>query len=491
MPDISNLTVSNITYDIKDAYGRLQLDEINSQISSFLQEDPERKLGLEVDFENKTFKRIGLCALAIDPYTGQPFSFDNYLMYSGRTRCNVSNDRTILAYYGDPTYKEDGSNGQVMVKQPKFYYKVEPIRLEPIADGCGYHLRKVRYWISDVPLQGFKVHPAFYNEKKEEKDCYFTGAYEASIFDVSENAYIQNDSYGDGTTRELANIEEDMLSSIAGIKPCSGLYTLLTRPNCEKLGNNRGSGWHNTTVQIEMAEALLQIIEFGTMNIQSVLGRGVDGISDNRAMNCAAITGATSYLGNESGRAETTQVTRSIDPETNMPIITTYNTNGTTSVSYRGRENPYANIYKWVQGLLIHGRGAPTKGGIPYVCNDFTFNENPTITTGQTYYDTSIFGYTSAGFTIPSSAGWINAMGYGNKDLDWLFMPSEVGGNSSLPVGDYISPYANINGLRASYVGGYWNAGDASRPGPFDWYLYNASSIRDRHLGGRAATWPK
>jgi hypothetical protein len=43
-------------------------------------------------------------------------------MYGGRMRCNVTDDGTITAFYGDSNYADDGSNGQVMVYQPKFYY---------------------------------------------------------------------------------------------------------------------------------------------------------------------------------------------------------------------------------------------------------------------------------------------------------------------------------------------------------------------------------
>jgi len=44
-------------------------------------------------------------------------------MFGGRKRCNVADDGTITAFYGESNYREDGSNGQVMVYQPKFYYR--------------------------------------------------------------------------------------------------------------------------------------------------------------------------------------------------------------------------------------------------------------------------------------------------------------------------------------------------------------------------------
>lgn len=82
-------------------------------------------LGLQVDFENKTFTRLaGAVGLSANS------DFDKFTMYGGRRRCNVLDDGTITAYYGDEGYTEDGSNGQVMVYQPAFYYKVVPLKLE-------------------------------------------------------------------------------------------------------------------------------------------------------------------------------------------------------------------------------------------------------------------------------------------------------------------------------------------------------------------------
>jgi hypothetical protein len=37
--------------------------------------------------------------------------FNKYSMYGGRMRCNVADNGTITAFYGDNNYKEDGSNG--------------------------------------------------------------------------------------------------------------------------------------------------------------------------------------------------------------------------------------------------------------------------------------------------------------------------------------------------------------------------------------------
>ena len=78
--------------------------------------------GLEIDYTNKTFKKI------LDNYDGSTFL--GAAPFDGRMRCNVADNGEIIAWEGDNTYKTDGSNGQVMIYQPKFYYKRIPITLD-------------------------------------------------------------------------------------------------------------------------------------------------------------------------------------------------------------------------------------------------------------------------------------------------------------------------------------------------------------------------
>jgi hypothetical protein len=63
-------------------------------------------VGLEVDYDNKSFTRTQQ-AQGLTMGSG----FDEYTMYGGRKRCNVADDGTINAFYGDDNYKDDGSNG--------------------------------------------------------------------------------------------------------------------------------------------------------------------------------------------------------------------------------------------------------------------------------------------------------------------------------------------------------------------------------------------
>lgn len=383
-------------------------------------------------------------------------------MLGGRKRCNVTNDGTIKAYYGQSGFKEDGSNGQVMVYQPKFYYLVVPITCEPIDNEVGgYHLKVANYYVSDTPRPGFKVHPAFINEDGLEVDYILIGAYEASIYDTSANAYLKQDE-------QVADFDKDLLCSIANVKPCSGLTQNLTSANIKKLAKNRGKGWHSTSIKDVSLEQLLMIIELGTMNTQDGIGKGVTSITDNTSYNCAVQTGSTSSLGNSTGRA-----TKSIGYK--GEDRTEYTGESQTSISFRGVENFWGNIWKLIEGLKFWGNGHML-GGQPYICKDFNYTESK-------HSD----NYEGVGFTLPNSNGWIKAMGY-SHDYDWLFIPSKVGGDSSKLVGDYSYITQNLNSYRCARLSGDWTHG--SRAGGFYWNCDGGVGVRTRYIGGRLVYIP-
>lgn len=417
-------------------------------------------LGVQVDYDNKTFKRLGA---AVGKSAGS--SFNAFGMYGGRQRCVVADNGTINKYYGDDGYVEDGSIGQVMVKQPKFYYRVSPIKTTKQSDGHGYILNKCNYYISDEPLEGFKIHPAFVDNNGKEIDYYLIGAYEGSIYDVSATAYLANDE-------QVMDNANDKFSSIAGVKPASGLTQDLTRPKIEQMCQNRGSRWHELSMQIASAEQMLMLVEYGCFDLQRQIGKGVVDITDNSSYNCSGITGSTASLGNGSGRASSTVIKIG-------STSTTETADGKTSVSYRGVENPYGNIWKFVMGMNVHGNGSQGFG-IPYICTDYNYAEEKMTD-----------NYVSAGFMLPSSGNYVKNMGYGNPDLDWLFLPAASGGgaDNALPVGDYISGEENLSGFRVALLGAGWNSSGWGAGG-WSWSVSYGVGFRYRSVAGRLAYLP-
>lgn len=413
--------------------------------------ETEDVLGITMDYKNKTCTRI---AGAKNLTAGA--DFDKFSMYGGRKRCNVSDGGTINAYYGDEGYTEDGSNGQVMVYQPKFYYLVCPLEYDRQETGYGYHLRKANYYVSETQRAGFKLHPAFYDKNGNEVDYILMSAYEGCIYDTSANAYLKNDE-------QVADFNNDKFASIAGARPASGLTKNLTRPNIEQMAKNRGEGWHSFGIKTASMEQLLMIVEMGMMNLQTAIGQGVVSITDNSSQSCASFTGST--IGNDTGEAVSSKDYAG----------TVQTASGKKSICYRGVENFWGNIWKFVYGVNIWGNGKMA-GGMPYICSDFNYAESKNTD-----------NYEGAGFTVTKSNGYISAMGYSTK-YDWLFMASECLGNSSLPVGDYTYITENLNGYRIARLGGYWAYGSIA--GGFCWSLHYGVGYRSLYVGGRLVYVP-
>lgn len=473
--DASVATANNVLQSLsaENASAASNIDELKSEnfnsqeilsgvadIRAYLGITADDIVGIQVDYKNKTFKRL---AGAANLTKGS--DFDKFTMFGGRKRCNVADDGSIVAWYGDADYKEDGSMGQVMVYQPKFYYLVCPVEYDPIDTGIGYHLRKANYYVSEKPRAGFRLHPAFYDASGNEIDYFLTSAYEGSIYDASASAYLLNDE-------QVMNTGEDKFSSIAGARPASGSSQNLTRPNIEAMAQNRGTNWHGDLIKQVSAEQMLMIIEMGMMNLQTAIAQGVVSLpwttGSDTTSSYAAATGSTASLGNGTGRAEKTTTYEG-------GVAKEYTVDGKTSVCWRGKENFWGNIWKFVYGINIWGNGK-MGGGQPYICSDFSFAESK-----------NSGNYEPAGFTVTNANGYISAMGYSTA-CDWLFIASECLGNSSLPVGDYTYITVNLNGYRIALLGGGWR--DGGYAGGFYWYLNNGVGARVRNVGGRLVYIP-
>lgn len=533
--------------DIQDLQNKI------SDLQAFVGYTDNDIMGVEVDFKNKKFTRL---AGAINRTPGA--MFDNVQAFGGRKRCIIADDGKVLAYYGEAAYTETGAllqavvknnktypigeKVQVMVEQPKFYYKVVPLQLDKVEYkeintiaitagasssgnvtinldgkdftvavasgddlsgvatkiraatfagwttggsgvnilftsttpgekvtatfnggttgvtatvtktltgnvGKGFHMRKARYYVSDVKKLGFKLHPAFIHNGKE-KNFIYLSAYEGSLFDVSVGNYI----YDDAQVADFTATTGDKLSSIANAKPISGSSQNLTRANTRKLANNRGTGWQQSYAATVAATQLLFTIEYASMNTQNAIGYGVlNKPYFEDSVNYSELTGATTNLGNASGSVT--------------------NVNGYNVPTYRGEENWWGNIWKFVDGLNIE---AKNMNNLYVADNGFAD-------------DIGTSPYKDAGITISRSNGYISAFAY-NEEFDWLFFASETTGDSSLPVGDYLYQNHTYNGWLVALLGGYWNT--SSDGGGFCWAVTNASSIRYRTLGGRLVYVP-
>lgn len=414
-----------------------------ADLEAFIGYSDEDIFGVEVDFVNKKFTRL---SGAVNRTPGA--AFDSINAFGGRKRCNVADDGTVTAYYGDSGYTTTGKNAagtpvQVMVEQPKFYYKVVPMVLEKGVKGM--KIRKARYYVSDTLKPGFKVHPAFV-ENGNVNPYIYLAAFEGSLFDSSANAYILDNA-------QVADFAADKLSSIAGTKPAGGDTQNLTRANVRLLARKRGSGWEQAYAATAAASQLLMLIEYASFNMQTAIGRG----NTDQGSSAANIqyTGATVSLGNASG-----DVT---------------NANGIQIISYRGEENFWGNIWTWVDGMNEENPDPFESGqaGTLHVA-DHGFADNSKASP-----------YKNTGIHPIQGSGYVSAFGY-SEEFDWLFIAVEYSGSDALPVGDYA--WNNNPGWRVAILGGC--CGSGSSAGAFYWSLYDAASNRNWTIGGRLVYVP-
>jgi len=458
---ISN--ASNVTINI-DPNAVATITDLNvvkaeiSDVKGYIGYSESDIYGIEADFKNNKFVKL---AGAFNKAPGA--DFNAVKAFGGRKRCIITDAGVVLAYHGEPGYSETGKLTQsitigettypvdtivqVMVEQPKFYYKVVPLELAPIANGIGHHLRKARYYVSDTPKVGFKVHPAFIRNGVE-KQKIFLPAFEGSIYDVSAAAYL----LADEQVGNFAVDTGDKLSSIAYAKPASGLTQALNLPNTRRIANNRGAGWQQADALTSSVTQILSMIEYGTLNSQTAIGQGVVNKASGVG-NESELTGQTVNLGNNSGMA--------------------VGTNGLVSITYRGEENFWGNIWGWVDGLNVYIDPVTRKTDAYWANHSFAS-------------DVSAEPYKHVGFNLAQNSGYISAFGW-SEVCDFLFLPTEVIGSSNLPVGDYF--YNTSTGWRVARLGGGWLSGLAA--GAFFWHVYISSADVSRTFGGRLVYVPQ
>lgn len=456
---VSNASNVSVTVDPSAGATVAQIVNLQEQIDdvrTFVGYEQDDVYGVEVDFTNKRFTRL---AGAENMTAGADFSA--LTPWGGRKRCIVADDGTVLAYRGDTGYTEagattqaitvkgteypSGTKVQVMVEQPIFYTKMVPVKATAANSGRGKQVTKARYYISPTPKTGFKANDAFKDANGILQDKIYLAAYEGSIYDTSNNLYRTSDE-------QVADFATDMLSSIANVKPASGLTQLLTRANTRKLANNRGAGWQLHNIFALAVTQWLILIEYASFDCQLKIGKGVSNFTDDGSTNMALVTGATAGLGNGSG-------------------IPDGGEDGKCSVSYRGEENLWGNIWTWLDGINFYN----------------TTTDSTVFVKGfGAMADDTSEGYTSLNFGAHKSSGYIGAFGI-DADNPEVFIPTALGGTSALPVGDYF--YNSNTGWRVALLGGAWDDGS----GCGAWYLvaYNASSTRYRSIGGRLLYVPQ
>lgn len=279
--------ISRINAHLGDQTSSKTIHQLIDNLAAYIGYTDDDIYGVEVDFKNNTFTRL---AGAKNKSAGA--DFDNIPIFGGRKRGYYDNNGN---YFNPISYPGDVSRYQSMVFQPKFYYKVVPIDIEDInttengnPNDWGFSnlnaIRKARYYVTATPHEGFKLHPAFYDENGNELEYILIGSYEACRY---VNANSSNDLENGSDALDLTN---DRLSSVTNALPLTGEHISLNRANAEKLANNIGAGWHIENIKTISARQLLMLIEYATFNMQTAIGRGVVDCSDSTSSNTGETT---------------------------------------------------------------------------------------------------------------------------------------------------------------------------------------------------------
>lgn len=458
--DKVDLTVTPAAYATVTQIADLQ-KQVND-IKGYVGYGYENIWGVEVDFKNNKIRRIA-AAEGLNPGA----DFDNLGPWM-RRRCNLTYGGMVEAYHGDEAYTDDGvllvdgdsvpsgTAVQVMVEQPVFYTKVVPLFYEDAASGVGKQIVKANYYISDYPLEGFKVNEVFKDVNGNVQDKIYLSAYEACAtknITQSTGNYIRDDaaiSFDDNSYG---------LASIANAKPISGLTNNLTLPNARKLTNNINTqynadkSWCLHNIFALSVTQILMLVEYASFDCQNVIGKGVSDLTDDGASNLAINTGLTASLGNSSGMAD--------------------GENGKTSVSYRGEENLWGNICTWLDGINIEAKS---------MNNAYVGGKNINCVS-----DTSE-GYNRFETRLAHKTGYVSRFGY-DKKYDYLFLPAEANGASNKPVNTYFYQNYTANAFCVAMLGGHWSRGTACSVWCLD--VFNVSSIRRYNVGCRLLYVPQ
>lgn len=254
----------------------------------------------------------------------------------------------------------------------------------------------------------------------------------SKIVDDSENQkmyFYISDSELNGFTKHLGS------DRYVGRYVCGTDYNSIpnSAPNSDKTIGECRTALRTKNAQLYVydihaynAIQLLYIIEYANFNSQDCIGMGIVAGSIKNS-------GATDILTYHTGRVD--------------------GTNNQSAIQYRWMENPWGNVWQFVDGVLVNDYTV-------YICNNVDL-----------YGDSLSENYINTGAILPYTFGYVKTLtGYNNG---YIF-PHYVGGSDSTYTCDY---YYGNTGLRCVLIGGTTNNGTGA--GLFFWSSYDDSSVHN------------
>lgn len=368
--------------------------------------------------------------------------------------------KKINAYYGDPTFKFDGTNGEVLTRIPEFYWKRE------IINGYEY------IYIADYAIAGFN--------KSEE---FSVGRYDACIDEDgklhSYSGYSPSTNKNITQHRDAAKLLSDEFCMIDYRYFMLQMLYLVEYANYNsqsQLGNGIIGIRYNANDKAIIAQERTNTIVIATNDYfkvgqQIAIGTTVDGVSICKDR---TITKITEY---SKDTTEGTAITFDGDPVNiaigNIIHACAQKEGGCDSlgmksgclandsqhaVIYRGIENIFGNVFNWIDGLNIQNYQA-------YICR------NPK----EYISDKFEVPYIKLGYVNCNEKDmYIKKLGFDEKNPD-IALPIEIGGGAGSSSGmcDF---YYSSEGNRVARVGGYFGSGSSAGLWFWDCHLSSVPS---------------
>lgn len=394
--------------DIPDYYMKRSGEEMDRLLDIVSNTEYMMPVGVEWDTTSNspTLRRIDINGNTINPSTT---FFDNHWIWGGIGRC-VRSRVTGNIYFGGNAKGSglglDGTAGDVLVKIPV-------PRTSYIKDGDFRKFYEIPYIPTDTR---YKMDYAGVQRGGIEQPYIYVGAFEAY-------------GYLDGSTFKLG--------SASGKQPVTGAVSYpdlpnsdgLTMDDAEDYANNIGTGFGITNVHTWSLIQRLMMIEYGTFNLQSALGKGVVDLDAGTGF-AGKLTGADSIYSNLA--ANGTGVGSGSD--------------GQTPICWRGIENPYGNVGKYIIGI----NASESSHLYSILSRSGTSGATLSAVLGTGTFETGVG-------TLPT-AGTSYITGIQSEELGALsLIPSTVVGSSSTYLCDaYQAP---TNDPSICLAGGSWSKG--------------------------------
>lgn len=408
--------------------------------------------------------------------------FDNIYPWSGRKRCcgywDENGSFVVNAYEGEPGYTTDGSNGEIWVETPLFYYK------HTYGDDGSEEIV-----ITSHPIGGFEPSPIHINADGSLSQKAYTAAYPMAVVDNKPTSrsgvYTPIMSLNSGMTNARLMGEKYTTTTTAEqyVKCLLMWVEFATRDiqtkmkGCSYLSYSKD---HTATVAEEAANRIIISKNYAS---SYVVGQGIaigtalgsTNVANNRTVTAIAdyddTNTAISFDGDPVNIAVGNIVfaiawkTGSCDNVLTSSGSPVSNTSGKYTCIYRGEETPFGNAFEWISDVLFKREGSGTTED-PY-SYDIYFLKDPTQYSNGTITN----NYTKLNFKLPTADGYVKKLGFDSR-FPWLRIPCEAGASSSTYYADYY--YRPAYAVTAALVGGYWYYG--SYCGPCCWHCYGAPS---------------